>query len=255
MARLGEAGQGVARPGMARRGTTKKEGTTKRKKQNINERGEAGPGEARQGRAWRGEARQGKTKQERRNKMAELRFTIKGVTPLIMHNPAGSMKTGGTGLKRKEIPTPEAEAASARYLDGQGHLIFPAVGVRESLITGAKGYKIGRFAAGSTLSGAIILVEEWFSIYDEDGELWPDDRYIIDTRRAVVEEKGVMRSRAKLSVPWFLKGAFGFVPELAPLDTVRTVLDRAGIVVGIGDYRPEKRGWFGRYVVVSLEVV
>ena len=185
--------------------------------------------------------------------MAELRYVVKGTTPLLMHNPATSMKGGG-GMSRRKIPTPEAEALAGLYVS-DGHLFFPAVGLRNSLLSGAKGYRVGRVAATGILAGAIILIDESFPVLDGKGKPWPSDKYEIDIRRAVVQDAGILRARPKLELPWRIEARFGFVPEIVELSVIKEVLVRAGMVVGIGDYRPEKMGWFGRYEVVDLRVV
>src|SRR5206468_9490807 len=82
-------------------------------------------------------------------------------------------------------------------------------------------------------------------------------KYAIDTRRAVVQRQGILRSRPLLK-NWTLD--FDLViedeevvsPQFFP--TLRDVAEFAGRSIGIGDFRIEKNGPFGKFQVVEWEV-
>lgn len=181
--------------------------------------------------------------------MKTLRFRLIGESPLLMHSPL-SMRAyeGNEGLARKKIPTPEEEAEMGLYKNGGGTLYFPAVGVRNSMLGGAKGMKIGKTAAASLLSGAVLMVEEDFPVTDAEGE--PMTTYTtIDMRRVVVQKNGIVRSRPRIEPPWQIPCVYWFDEDVFGdnINPVVGALERAGKIIGIGDYRVEKRGWFGRY--------
>jgi hypothetical protein len=81
--------------------------------------------------------------------------------------------------------------------------------------------------------------------------------YVIDTRRAVVQKQGILRSRAKIVLPWWLEFILDWdeetLPQKFPDSLKEDILPSGGRVIGLLDYRPEKRGWFGRFKVVSVE--
>jgi hypothetical protein len=188
--------------------------------------------------------------------MEKLHLKVSGLTPMLMHNPAGSMIAGGgRKVSRKTIPSPEEEAKASRYLLPDGNFFVPAIAVRNSILGGAKGYRIGRTAAISIISGALDIIDEVFPLL-RDGQPIDGDDYSIDTRRAVVQGQGIMRSRARIEPPWEVVAIFGYNPDLVNLDQIKDIANNAGHVVGLLDYRPEKKvglpGWFGKFEVVDI---
>lgn len=188
--------------------------------------------------------------------METLHIKLNGLTPLLMHNPAGSMPVGGARkISRKVIPSPEEEAKAGRYVLPDGNFYIPAIAIRNSLLGGAKGFRIGRIAAISILSGALDIIDEVFPLLRDNQSLNGED-YLIDTRRAVVQGQGIMRSRARIELPWQVEAIFGYNPDLVSLEQIKEITSNAGRVVGLLDYRPEKKvglpGWFGKFEVTEI---
>lgn len=188
--------------------------------------------------------------------METLHIKLNGLTPLLMHNPAGSMTAGGSRkISRKVIPSPEEEAKASRYLLPDGNFYIQAISIRNTLLGGAKGYRIGRTAAISILSGALDIIDEIFPLF-RDGQPLNGENYSIDTRRSVVQGQGIMRSRARIELPWQVEAVFRFNPDLVNLEQIREIASNAGRVVGLLDYRPEKKvglpGWFGKFEVTEI---
>jgi len=188
--------------------------------------------------------------------MATLHIKLNGLTPLLMHNPAGSMVAGGgRKITRKTIPSPEEEAKAGRYVLPDGNFFIPAIAVRNSLLGGAKGFRIGKTAAISILSGALDIIDEVFPLL-RDNQPLNGENYSIDTRRVVVQGQGIMRSRARIELPWQVEAVLGYNPDLVNLEQVKGIASNAGRVVGLLDYRPEKKvglpGWFGKFEVAGV---
>jgi len=190
-------------------------------------------------------------------------FTLRGTSALLMHNPA-VMGPKPKGMNTKNIPAPEVEAKANCYFDKNDgkSLVFPATGVRSCILSGGKYLKIGKFSAPGVLSAALKIVEEWFWLVDQDGDRLTE--YEVDIRRAVIGKAGVVRARPMLT-KWWLQGIFGIntTPEqatpkapiiytpTAPKEAIQLGLERGGRMYGIGDYRMEKKGWFGAFEVVG----
>jgi len=188
--------------------------------------------------------------------MELLHVKLNGLTPQLMHNPDGSMIVGGgRKIGRKVIPSSEEEAKASRYVLPDGNFYIPAIAVRNSILGGAKGYRIGKIAAISILSGALDIIDEAFPLL-RDNQPLDAENYSIDTRRAVVQGQGIMRSRAKIELPWQVEAVFRYNPDLVNLDQIKEIANNAGQVVGLLDYRPEKKvglpGWFGKYEVTDI---
>jgi len=191
--------------------------------------------------------------------METLNFKLNGLSPLLMHNPSGLMQPRVETLGRKQVPTPEDEAANSRYLLPDGNLYVPSIAVRNCLLNGAKGYKVGKKGAIAVLSGAILMIDETFPLSRNNTPIDGND-VSIDIRRAVIQRQGIPRARARVELPWQLDCAFGFSSELFAnkddgIAFIQQVLNIAGQAVGLLDYRVEKKGWFGRFEVASIEVI
>jgi len=185
--------------------------------------------------------------------MEQLFIRIKGLSDLLMNNPASMESTG-------PIPTPEKEAERSRYVRDDGTLYVPSIALRKSILLGATGYKIGKFSMRSRLSASIQLFEEYFSLLTENDKPMTD--YTIDRRRVVIGKAGIIRSRARIEVPWVVEGMFGFNSELlmdrhgiVQIELLKKAINIAGQVSGLLDFRPNKGGWFGKYELVEIEIL
>lgn len=188
--------------------------------------------------------------------MEALHALLNGAPPGLLMNSPQAMTRPLDGVVVKSIPTPEESAAKARYLSPNGNFYVPSEAVRNSLIAGGTGYRIGKVGAPGVLSGAIGLLEGEFPLLDGDKKPYSGDRYVIDTRRVQLQSGrqrvGVLRSRALVEVPWILEAIFEFNSELCSLENVKTALVRAGQAVGLLDFRPAKKGWFGKFEVKDI---
>lgn len=188
--------------------------------------------------------------------MEILHALLNGREPgILMHNPQG-MGALSRGLEVKTIPPREEEAAASRYLLSDGNFYVPAVAVRECTISGGTGYRIGKVGAPGVLSAAIGLLKGEFTLLGGDKQPYPGDKYSIDVRRAVVGSRGrpagVLRARALVEVPWMLEAVFEFDSTLCSLENVKMAMERGGKAIGLLDYRPSKRGWFGKFEVTDI---
>lgn len=189
--------------------------------------------------------------------MARLYIKFEGRTPLLTHNPVGSMSAVGESeeVKKKKIPPPDVEAKASRYITPDGNFYIPALNVRNSILCGSKGYKIGKFSALTILSGAIDFIDDKFPLL-RDGKPISGDDYTIDIRRVVVQRRGIMRARAMIALPWQIEAVFSLNPDLATVEQIKKVAQNAGLVCGLLDYRPEKKvglpGPYGKYAVADI---
>tara|TARA_Y100000310_G_scaffold200196_1_gene200215 strand:+ start:4336 stop:4974 length:639 start_codon:yes stop_codon:yes gene_type:complete len=184
-----------------------------------------------------------------------LRVVLQGRTPLIMHNPGSMRPVTGNATRGKVIPLPEDEAKAARYTDN-GFLVFPTVGIREAMLEGAKVYRVQRRSARNYVSASVLMFEEWASLLDpKTNEPWKEDEYEIDVRRCVVQRQGVMRARARVD-KWLAVAHFMYYDyPTCNLTLVRNALAEGGRSAGLGDYRINRSGWFGSFVVQDVDLI
>lgn len=193
-----------------------------------------------------------------------FRAVIEGMEPgLLMHNPAGMQrleeyKVEQNSGRKKVIPPAEMEAEWGTYRDDAGGLVIPAVWIQRCLIEAGKMFRSPQrkmasmareFSSGiSTAPG-----HSSFALIDANGEQITD--YEIDTRRAIVQRQGIMRSRPFIRSPWQAEVWMQRDAGVIDGEFVLKAIILAGSQIGIGDYRPEKSGPFGRFRVTSFDDV
>ena len=167
-----------------------------------------------------------------------VKVTIKGQTPLLMHafpmEPIEAME--------KKTKEEQAELAAYRDPDTKG-LYVPGVAIQRGLI-GAATYSKGKGRGSLQKAAAACLM-----VSPERIPLGVDT-YKIDSRPVVVPATGgrIMRHRPRLD-DWKITFILEYDDTLLTEQQVRRIVDDMGQRVGLLDFRPEKKGPFGRFVV------
>lgn len=175
--------------------------------------------------------------------MKTIRVQLKGISPLLMHSfpmvPIEAME--------KKTPQEQAEIAAYRDPDTQ-KLYVPGVNVQRALVSAAS-YSKGKGRGNLVRQAAACLLIEPQRI------LLGTAVYDIDSRPVVVPAtKGrVVRHRPRLD-EWTLNFSIEYDDNLLDEKQVRQIVDNAGSRVGFLDYRPEKKGPFGRAMVTEWQL-
>ena len=189
---------------------------------------------------------------------------IKGISPIIHHSAAGldtrspvSREIASIAAKRGTNRT-EADDERLHQLECQRALwiteelapTIPEPAMRAVIEAGARKRKQGPLVR----SGLIVIKTEFG--YDED-------RYGTDlatlgkttqfTIPVVVNRNRIMRTRAKFDQPWSCDILVDVDDELVDASQLAEWLEIAGRQVGLGDWRPEKSGHYGRFAVGFVE--
>jgi hypothetical protein len=173
-------------------------------------------------------------------------FTITGRSPLLQNNPAnfiGHTEEGNLGAGKKKYDD-EEEARLRVYLDGNGSHCHPCEAFTKAMVKAVAGKKFGKVFATSKIKGAVFIVEPFALILDERGN--PATKYAIDRRSAVIGKSRVLRCRPMWS-PWTMQVPLEIDTAILRPEQVEEALNLAGRIIGVGDYRPEKGGGFGRF--------
>lgn len=174
------------------------------------------------------------------------KYKITGMSSILMNNPA-SMRHPDDSVKVKKIPTPEDEAASKVYRQKNGNLHAPAFWFRASLLAGAVSRKIGKLSAKKALSAGVFCVageDECTLLHVKNNK--PIREYKINVMRAVVKTAGVMRARPEVE-GWACILVLEIDTDFVTPEQVESLLNIAGKIAGVGDYRGGCEGTFGRY--------
>lgn len=171
-----------------------------------------------------------------------IEVTIQGISPLLMHRH--------TGEDRNDKDTPISEAAeSCAYRDPDtGRLYIPAQNMHRALVSSGAYIKL-KGKRGATASKSIAAC---VYIAPERIDLGVSN-YTVDTRTVVIQAaRGARIARHRPRIDqWKATFYIEYDSELISGQDVRDCVDAAGSRVGILDYRPERKGPFGRFVVVS----
>src|SRR5580704_11830515 len=116
---------------------------------------------------------------------------IEGTSPILFHNPAGMARSSAVKKDSKSIPTPEEEAkASCYWMPDESSLMFPGDNIQSAMLRVASSYKANKKALTPFVAGSIQIEPEHVPFNTKN--------FVVDTRRAVVQRQGILRSRAKL---------------------------------------------------------
>ena len=195
-----------------------------------------------------------------------INVRVKGVTPLMMHNPAQLMQSAGRGQRTgaKSVPLPEHEAELGTYRMADGTFCVPAEAVRNAIIAASAQFVVkGRKTWKTRVAPAVWVVpRDWIPLLEAD-EARPLTEYVVDVRRCVLTgvtgRPAVMRARPRFDT-WGLQFKIEYDTSMFP-DSVEAeealykILELAGREVGILEYRPSKGGWYGRFVIEEFEMV
>lgn len=178
--------------------------------------------------------------------MATIKITVDGIKPLLTHNPLGMFDVKGG--KGNQIPSAEEEAERGTYRLADGSCAIPGVAFRGAILGAAGAWKGNR--ARSTMKSALAhieIIEELVPLLHRDGK--PIKDYAIDRRRAKIQKSGIIRSRPRFD-EWSATFTVSFDELLVPKPNVLIeIANDAGQRIGVGDFRPQTNGWFGRFVV------
>lgn len=174
-------------------------------------------------------------------------FKLKGLSPLLQNNPAEfiGVKEGLVGKKEYK----DTEEANLRtYRDADGNYCHPSESIVKAIVRACSGKKIGKVTAGQLAKSALFAAEPYLTILGPDGE--PMTEYSIDRRSVVIGKARVLRCRPCFA-NWTMSVPLEIDMSLLTKAFVAEFLRLAGRFPGIGDYRPEKGGSFGRFEVVG----
>ncbi len=173
----------------------------------------------------------------------KINVTIEGVSPLLMH---AFPLTGTPDGYNKWEPERQAEFAAYRVPE-TGQLYIPGINIQRCLVSGAA-YSKGR--GRSTLAkpvAACVMVSPEYCILD------PQD-YRVDSRPVVNHvTRGRLLSHRPRFDHWRVSFCIEYDDMLLKATELRRVVDDAGSRVGVLDFRPERKGPFGRFMVIKWE--
>lgn len=193
--------------------------------------------------------------------MQSMKIQISGISPLLMHsdryaNPLdeGAKRHKQLTSKRKKTDEDHADIAFSEwvgglYYDDEVGPYLPGINMRSCLIEGGKLNKLG----AAIQRGTIIMEDKLRLLYSGPrsiAKLWEDSRFR-DVRSVVVSRSRLMRYRPCFP-EWGAEVEVTYDPAIIDGADLLRSAENAGRFIGLGDYRPNKGGPFGRFEVQLL---
>jgi len=179
--------------------------------------------------------------------MKKYKVEIKGITPLLMNKPE-QYGFDEQWVEKKASTDWEKEALKKLYIDAEGIIYQPATHLDRALIEAGKKIKVkgqGK-ATYSKLFGSMVSIEEFEIVHKkQDYETFKSLVVIPSTKGRVMRYRPMFKD-------WGLEFHIESEDEI-PADVIKEALEIAGKYVGIGDWRPEKKGKFGKFQVVKFK--
>lgn len=179
-----------------------------------------------------------------------LVHSARGADPVHPDSIAHAALTG----KRKKTQEDHFAIAHSEYMisfyeANSERVRIPSVNVKSSIVQGAKLHKLG-----SAFNRCVMILEDMVEVTHSGPkrpkDMW-NDKSCVDARSVIVRGR-VMRYRPKLN-DWSMQFDLLFDETMIDRAQIVTASENAGKYIGIGDYRPEKSGTFGRFSVAVVE--
>ena len=177
--------------------------------------------------------------------MVDLR--IEGQADMLMHRWNCQAVDAKAAAKKGSAAKKTDDVESYVYRMDDGTLGIPGEYLRMSIIGSAKYSQDPR----SPRKSAMDLVKAGVICLTNLASLGVKQWDYLDTRRVVIQRSGVNRTRPAMKAGWRLDISLMISsPEYISPIFLRELVDRAGRLIGIGDFRPT----FGRFAVTSWNV-
>lgn len=185
--------------------------------------------------------------------MKDINITIKDVTPLLCHRFTDRAQMAASAGVRSAIhnnaTSPQDLAEESLYKDEQGNPGLPGENLRQCLLAAGKYIKIGQERMSDK---RMNLLPASFHVSPVFLRIKSNSGWKVDTRpvRIPATDGRILRHRACFD-DWALAFSVGLDEDIITEKTFRELVDIAGTRIGLGDFRPDTKGPFGRFVVTE----
>jgi hypothetical protein len=182
--------------------------------------------------------------------MKTVKVEIRGSSPLLIHR-FGEQSEANTPSRKIVVSNedPRAQATRAAYIAKDGTYYFSAFAIPSAMGAAGSNHKMkgSRKSLRFVVPSAVRVTSDVVTILNGKG---PAKDFEVDARPVTIPAtKGrIMRFRPRWN-SWGAKFQLLINDDLLGLDMAQQLLIEAGVQIGIGDFRPEKRGPFGMFLL------
>jgi hypothetical protein len=178
----------------------------------------------------------------------KINVIIEGTTPILFNRFRDVAIEG----KSKKVTGARAESdiEDKLYLiDGKTHL--PSVYIKNSVVEAGKQFKI--IGKGKSTYSKIVASTVDINPFMIEMDVKNYEVFRISAVNPMT--KGRMMTERPKYDKW--KASFQIIlnDPAVPTGVINEILEHAGKYVGLGDWRPEKKGMFGKFMIVKFETV
>ena len=180
-------------------------------------------------------------------KLEVIKITVVGDSALICHAWSSKAKKQmldkqmKKAVEKRAAKDPEKDYEESLYKHPAGGFGFPSVGFKSAIVSAC------RFAEGvkmTELRGALHIVGDMVKI---EGEPSPrEDMVRVGMGAADIRYRGEFKK-------WKATLTIQYNASVISTEQVANLLNIAGFGVGVGEWRPERNGSFGRFHVAGKE--
>jgi hypothetical protein len=184
--------------------------------------------------------------------MNMIDVTIQGTTPLLINrfcDEAQMAATRGNSETYKPNRAPAEEALTRLYTDENGVPVMPQPNILRCITDAGKFFKVGK---GRVSNAKSSLVPACVSLNDVHYPIRSEHGWTVDQRPIRNPSTGgrVLRFRPMFH-DWAISFKMLLDEEIISEALLRDLLDTAGKRIGLGDFRPDCKGPFGKFVITN----
>lgn len=180
-----------------------------------------------------------------------IKATVEGISPLLQNRfteAAQEKVANGSGAAlRGSMPLPREQAEAKLYRTADGLVVLPSANLLRAIVDAGVFVKVGKSKLSTSRSS---LIPAGVAICEPELPIAPG-RWEVDTRAVVNPATGgrMVCHRPRFDA-WRVTFTLDADESLFAERLVRELVDLAGQRIGVGDFRPARKGPFGRFKVV-----
>ena len=184
-----------------------------------------------------------------------IKVEIAGVSPLLLNRftEAAQEKSGNatSAVHSGKKGTPREQSEPKLYRDSNGAPVLPGPNLFRAIVDAGSFIKSGKSKVTTMRSS---LVPAGVALMELELPITPG-KWEPDSRAVVIPATGgrIMCHRPRFD-QWSVKFSLDIDQTLFADTLVRELVDLAGQRIGVGDFRPARKGPFGRFKVTNWKV-
>ena len=180
--------------------------------------------------------------------MKTYNITLEGTSPLLMNRPSQLDIGDKSKTSKRETQTPSEIAEAKLYKDAKDNIYLPATWFQGCIVEAGKHKKMmGKGSSKATYSkvaGSSVEINPFEIVLNSKWKVF-----------SILAVNPTTHGRNILHRPQFDKWKADFEvtfdEEAIEVPVMKELFDIAGRIVGIGDWRPAKKGRFGKFQVIA----